>query len=121
MKVQATRTGFYNHIRRREGDVFTIPDTPTRKLTEKDKQRIEYDAVKKDVKVKVDGKDVVETHVPAAFGTWMEPVEARAPERVSTAQQAVRKASDEINTARRGGSTPGTAGDERVTGDAEVI
>lgn len=99
MKVRATRIGFFNHIRRREGDVFTIPDTPRRKLSDKDANRIEFEPV----------KDKAGT-VPAAFGTWMEPVGAREPEKTSTAQEALNKASDDLK-----------AGKGARTGELEVI
>lgn len=101
MKVRAIRPGFFNHIRRREGDVFSIPDKPVRKLNAKELASGSFDAV-----VNKAGE------VPAAFGSWMEQVGKSEPERTTTAQQALNKASDEL----KAGKAPAEA-----TGDAEVI
>jgi hypothetical protein len=120
MKVRAIRTGFFDHIRRRgddvlgegRGDVFTIPDKPTRKLSDKDAKDPAFDAVKTSVKVKVDGKDVTEVHAPAAFGKWMAPVGAREAERVTTGPQALATVQGALKAEKSG---------QAATGDSEVI
>lgn len=71
IKVVATMTGYYDHVRRREGDVFIIANER------------------------------------AFSARWMEKVGARTPESVSTSQQAIQKAHDEI----LGGKTAATDAD----------
>jgi len=60
IKVRATQTGYYDHARRREGDVFLIASA--RDFSEK----------------------------------WMEDVDPRTPERLTTGDQELRKKHDEI-------------------------
>jgi hypothetical protein len=110
MKVRATRLGFTDYARRREGDVFSIPDKPTRALTAREQQRPELMAAAKKVEVK--GKPD-EYHVPATFGTWMEVVPARTPERVSTSQQEINRKHDEKIEQMVGGSG-GSTGEQEV-------
>lgn len=109
MKVRATRLGYYNHVRRYEGDVFSIPDTPRRKLTDREKQRSELMAV-----MDKDGT------VPAVFGTWMQRVDDRARESITSAQDALNKTSQEIKAGRQAARGGGEQ-TESATGSAEVI
>lgn len=78
MKVRATRTGFYNEVRRRPGDVFQLSNT---------------------------------SHFSKA---WMEPVHNAAPERATTAQQALDLAHDRDSPlgALRRASMPVESADE---------
>lgn len=67
IKVRATQLGYYDHVRRREGDVFLIA-----------KERDFSDR-------------------------WMEYVDARTPESVSTSADELRRKHDEIIRSRRPG------------------
>lgn len=97
MKVRATMTGYFDHLRRREGDVFTIPDEPRRDKWPKENQRAFDEAKGKDGKV------------PQAYSTrWMEPVSAAVPEKISTAQEAVNKASADIKAGKQAGKAAPT-------------
>jgi hypothetical protein len=127
MKVKATRLGFYNHARRREGDVFVIADKPRRKVRKTEERQFEEiedastGAMRKILKRRF-LPDPPEVHavadkdgtVPEALGTWMEPVSAREPEKVSTSQQEIDRKTDEIKATNRA-----ARGD--ATGSAEVI
>lgn len=62
VKVRATRMGYYDHVRRREGDVFAYTLGPKEK----------------------------------ALPSWVEPVDPRTPERVTTGVQELRQKHDEI-------------------------
>lgn len=86
--------GFFDYLRRRPGDVFTIPDEPRRLLFPAEQQMVQsndqakesYDAIKDK-----DGK------VPQAFSfRWMEPISDAQPEVTSTAQQALDRKSNRI-------------------------
>jgi len=80
IKVRATQTGYYDHARRREGDVFVIADR-------------------------------------AAFSSrWMEVVDPRTRERITTAPQALKQAHDEL----KGGSIT-RVGDESPSGGDDVF
>lgn len=70
LKVRATRMGYYDHIRRREGDVFVFAH--------------------------VEG-----TPLPS----WVEQVDARTPERITTGAQELQRHHDEILASRTPGST----------------
>lgn len=113
MKVKATRTGYTDHLRRREDDVFSIPDQPRRDLFPGEKALVDsgrgkaiYDRIKDK-----DGK------VPQSFSfRWMEPVAAGAPEKTTSAPQALRKHHDTV-IAERAQAKGGAAS----TGDADVI
>ena len=72
IKVRATRVGYYDHARRREGDVFTIANEQ------------------------------------AFSKNWMEVVDPRTRERLTTAPQALRQQHDEI----LGGRVSGPASDD---------
>ena len=78
----AVRTGYYDHVRRREGDVFVID--------EKD----------------ISDADIVDRPVPG----WMKRVAASTPLQHSTAQEALNKASEEIRALRAPAQT-GAEGD----------
>jgi hypothetical protein len=85
IKVQATQTGYYDHIRRRPGDVFLI-----------DGERLEADVLGPDGKTVTRKKGEV-----AAFSSrWMEKVDASTPESVSTANDAIRQQHDELLASR---------------------
>lgn len=64
LRVRATRMGYYEHLRRREGDVFTLKD---------------------------------ESHFSES---WMEAVDARTPERTTSAPEDLRRQHDEILKSR---------------------
>lgn len=83
IKVMATQTGYYDHIRRRPGDVFFI-----------DGAGLEADVV-------VNGKVTRKKGDVAAFSTkWMEEVEDSTPESHSTANQHLRRQHDELLASR---------------------
>lgn len=90
MKVRALMTGYFDHLRRREGDVFVIPDEPRRNKYPSESQEAFEDAAASDGKV------------PQAFSTrWMERVSNSVPEKTSTAQEAVNKMSNEIKAGKQ--------------------
>ena len=129
MKVRATQMGYIDLIRRREGDVFTIPDEPRRKL--RDKPELEEEEVingrtgevRKIVKRRyaADGPlmhsiaDAAGT-VPVAFSaTWMTPVDIATPEKITTGAEHLKKHHDEVLASK----APASA--RAGTGNADVI
>lgn len=97
--IQENFIGFYEHLRRRPGDVFSIRDQPRRALFKGEErivateegQRV-YDAIKDK-----DGK------IPQDFSfRWMEPVAANTPDKVSTAQQNMDRRSADIKAEKAG-------------------
>lgn len=92
--------GFFDHARRRPGDVFAIPDEPRRELSRAEKQMVENSTDDRDVYNAIKDK---EGKVASAFSfRWMEPVAASTPERVSTAQQNMDKRSADIKQEKAG-------------------
>lgn len=129
MKVRATRLGFYDHVRRREGDVFKIADEPrrkVRKVEERQFDEIEEAATGQTRKIlkrrfRPDPPEVIaaadkDGTVPEALGSWMEIVDERVPEKVSTAQQEINRKTDEIKGAKQA-----ARGAVAATGETEVI
>lgn len=91
VRVQQGMTGYYEHLRRREGDVFSIPDEPRRKVSEKELQH--FPAVK-DV-MRKDGT------VPQHYSSrWMEPAGPAETERTTKAQEIINRKHDETLTER---------------------
>lgn len=87
VRVQQGMTGFYEHLRRREGDVFSIPDEPRRTVSDKEKQL--YPAVKE--VMRKDGT------VPQLYSSrWMEPASSHEPERTTKAQEVINKKHDDL-------------------------
>lgn len=119
MKVRATNMGYFDHARRRPGDVFTIPDEPRRAVRTKDE--IESDTVFDPVegrerkipkrRFRADGPVTVsiadtDGTVPEAFAEqWMEPVDAAVPERVTTGVAALKAFHDQTLADRSGAGT----------------
>lgn len=95
MKVKATRTGFIYHLRRREGDVFTLKPI---KGFKRDENGV--------------AKPIVITPEQQFSSKWMERVDERVPERISTAQQEINKKHDEI-MAERGASVAAPAAEQQ--------
>lgn len=97
--------GYYEHERRRTGDVFELQEQPRRALFPKEKSEMErgnaeykaaYEAIKD-----ADGK------VPQAFSfAWMQPVSAGTPTKSTTAQQVVDKKSSQIKSERAAERAP---------------
>lgn len=86
MKVQATKIGYYDHVRRREGDVFDIKDQPRRKPEKKEVQLDSCKAV-----MDKDGK------VPEAFSSlWMVKALQGAERKTTGAQAAINKKVDAL-------------------------
>ena len=117
MKVKATATGYFGHMRRRDGDVFSIPDEPRRKVRTKDEVSADghrrYRADSPEVIALADKNGTI----PAAFsGKWMVPVSDRAPERTTSAPEALRKHHDSVLADRAN-----VAGVGKATGEQEVI
>jgi hypothetical protein len=117
MKVTVPETmaegfiGFFNHLRRRPGDVFVIPDSPRRlpfpgeqKMIEgNDEVRAVFDAVKDS-----QGK------IPSQFSfRWMRPVDAGTPEKTSTSQEALDKKSAQIKQEKAAAKSSDQAGDSK--------
>jgi len=119
--------GYFEHVRRRVGDVFTIPDEPRRKI--RAKPEIEYEEVivngeEKKVpkrRYKADGKlaqSLADKNgtIPSHFSeTWMEPVAVGEPEKVTTGKEALKTFRDETLASKM--EKGGRAG----TGSQEVI
>jgi hypothetical protein len=84
-KVMATQLGYYDHIRRRPGDVFRISN---RKVREED------------MELRVDGRD--EADLPEGLEyqdfseRWMEVVPDNTPERVTLGNEALKQEHDRI-------------------------
>lgn len=121
MKVVAIQTGYHDHMRRREGDVFSIPDAPRRKPSPKEMQYLG-----EGMKPAMD-KDGT---IPQVYSAkWMRPVSANTPERKSTAQLAINKRHDEIRSgnAATGPMNDGVSAEQmraapgEFTGNADVI
>ena len=95
--------GFFDHLRRRPGDVFAIPDEPRRLLFPAEQKAVEFNDQAKESYAAIKDKD---GKIPQAFSfRWMEPVGDAAPEVTSTAQQALDRKSNRIKeekTAARG-------------------
>lgn len=98
--IQDHFSGFFEHARRRTGDVFSIPDAPRRlpfpgeqkAIESSEETRAVYDAIKDK-----DGK------IPKAFSfRWMEPAAASEGERISTAQGNMDKRAEEIRLEKAG-------------------
>lgn len=97
MKVRAIAAGFIGHIRRHEGDVFSIPDEPRRALTERDPESVKKLADKSGT-------------VPRAFSwRWMEVVPEKTPEHTTTAQEAINRKHAEITKERAASKSSGSA------------
>lgn len=114
MKVRVIEgmQGYYDHLRRHERDVFTIPDAPTRGVS-----KAEFDQFP--VLASVADKN---GQVPVAFSArWMEPVSRTTPERTSTAQEQINKKHDEEMASRMAMTQPDEGdGESADTGEAET-
>ncbi len=120
MKVRATAIGYYGHMRRREGDVFSIPDQPRRKVRKAEelsadgKRRFRPDSAAVQALADKDGT------IPAAYSaSWMEPVSGRVPERTTSAPQALKKHHDTVIAERA--QAQGGQQAQAATADADVI
>jgi hypothetical protein len=92
--ISETLIGFFEHIRRRPGDTFSIPDAPRRLPFPGEQRAIERGGEEAETYAAIKDKD---GKIPAAFSfKWMEPASANTPERITTAQQAMDKASEII-------------------------
>lgn len=103
IKVRATQAGYYDHARRRPGDVFTI-----------DGALLEEDVLQ--------GKKVVRKKgdVAAFSKRWMERVDDDEREHISTGADALREQNQELLAARRRGEAlpvPGAGPDDNPLGD----
>lgn len=105
--------GFIDHARRRPGDVFNLSEVKRRDLFAAEKNlvanneeaKLHYDTIKD-----ADGK------VPQEYSfRWMEPVDVKVPEKVSTAQGALTERVDTIKAERASArsSEPAAAGDAK--------
>lgn len=113
MKVKATRLGYYDLVRRREGDVFELRPIQT----------VDFAAVLTDLRSRVtpeagaamtvgQAREAVRRNPEAKWpqrtmtveeqfsSVWMEPVDAKTPGSVSTAQQNIQRQHDEIVAGR---------------------
>ena len=96
--VRATQLGYYDHARRRPGDVFSMTEIDA------------YGGRKSE-----DGKRV------SRPCSWVVPVDPRTPERISGSQQAINDRHDEILGGRLAGdrsseSGPSDDGDDMLKG-----
>lgn len=107
IRVRATRTGYYEHVRRREGDVFTlIPRT----IPVMDRKT-----------GKPTGDSRILTAKEQFSEVWMELAPATARESVSTSKQHITKEHDKIIRENMGlGDPAGEDGpEETASGEAE--
>lgn len=118
MKVQVKTSekdnfiAFYEHVRRRPGDVFSIPSEPRRALYGSEQRLLDRDPEAAKVFAAIKDK---EGHVPQAFSfRWMEPVSQKTPERITTAQQALDTRSAEIKAEKAGQRALDTAKDDVI-------
>jgi hypothetical protein len=91
LRVRATRLGYYDHKRRREGDVFTLRPVVGKKLEKTTPGGV--------------GKLVPHTFtVEEQFSEyWMEVVASSTPEHTTSAPEDLRRKHEEILQARRPG------------------
>lgn len=113
IKVQATQMGYFDHIRRRAGDVFTIPgDT------------YEEDQVVTDATTGRDRTMHRAGEVQAFSTRWMRRVSGSTPERITTGKEDLARQHDELLSSKMGGTRPepdgGTRSDD-PTGAGNVI
>ena len=104
IRVVATRLGFYGHLRRRPGDVFTLrPYKGHRRNGNK--------------------LDPVEVSADQQFSDrWMEKVDKSTPEKVTTSQEALNATSDSIKRDKHmAKAADDSAAEAESTGDASVI
>lgn len=109
IKVQATQMGYYDHIRRRPGDIFTISG----------------ETLEEDVKSS-DGKKVLrKAGTVAAFSEkWMRRVAGNTPLRVTTVKEALQRNHDETLSKKMGvheGDDVNQNPAARGTGDVDLI
>lgn len=94
--------GFHEHIRRRPGDVFEIPNQPRRLPRASEQKRIEADERAKANYEAIKDKD---GKIPRLYSfEWMEPAPGER-ESTSTAQQALDKRSADIKLEKAGAKT----------------
>jgi hypothetical protein len=119
--IQENFIGFFNHARRRPGDVFTIPDEPKRELFPAEKKLL----MNEDGKAQIDAVVDKDGKVPQLFSfRWMEPVEPNTSESVSTAQGALTVRTEHIAAekaaalpARKAAATAGAGGGDQTNQD----
>lgn len=93
IRVRALRTGYYEHIRRREGDVFDlIPRETVRFGTAIDPTTKRRTKTSERLMISADQQFSAE---------WMEEVNPRTPLSTSTANEEIRRQHDEILALRR--------------------
>lgn len=99
--LQENFVGFYNHARRRPGDVFRIADNPRRDLFPKERQAVSEDAQTKavyDAIKDADGK------IARGFSfKWMTPVSEATPTKVSTSPEVLKEKHDKTLLERMAG------------------
>lgn len=106
VKVRATAPGYYDEKYYRIGDVFTIDGTPRAPL--------EADAPK-EAKARAKQRE----GKPAAFSDkWMELVDPRTPEQITSHNAALRQQHDETQQARGASGGPPI---DNPTGDANPL
>jgi hypothetical protein len=106
VQVKDDETGYFDHIRRREGDVFTIPDEPRRPLVEIER-RVFGDVV--DAVADANGT------IPLAFSfKWMTPVRPSTPERITSAPEALKQSHDRVLAEKAGQRSSGGTGNQEV-------
>lgn len=84
IKVQATQMGYYDHIRRRPGDIFTISG----EVLEEDEKKKDANGVERVVRKKGE--------VAAFSRKWMRRVASNTPERITTVAQSLKQQHDAV-------------------------
>lgn len=112
IRVRATRIGYYDHVRRRIGDVFDLKARPG--LVDEPILDPETEEPKEDR----DGRILtrrVKRLIPAEMqfsDRWMERVDPATPKKTTTSGEVIKARHDELVTARFG---------HKATGDRDVI
>jgi hypothetical protein len=115
IRVRATQMGYYEHVRRRTGDVFTLiprKGTFTELVLDKDD---EPKLNKQGFALTCEVDDKVLTAEEQFSPAWMEKVDPRTPERTTGPQQDLREQHDAIVQSKK------NALEETPTGEANPL
>lgn len=104
IRVRATRTGYYEHIRRREGDVFTL--IPRR-----------IPVMDEDTGKPIPGETRIYTAREQFSENWMEFAPAATRETLSTSKQHITKEHDAIIREKLGLEDPGAGEGDGQSGE----
>lgn len=128
VRVKEDQIGYYEHARRRPGDVFELQNEPRRKVREKD-EYVYGEVVKTDgevakvVKKHLRADDAETLAIASKDGTipvlwssrWMEAVDVKTAEKITTAPEALKEFHDKTVVERaQARSSGGGSGNKEV-------